>query len=128
MTTAKAIVVLLVCIAALGCGGSGTGASLYGKVTLDGAPIEQGTLQFVPSDGKGQPVGANVVAGAYQVDDVPAGPVAVNIDARKQTGVMDIGSGRTAPKLESIIPDKYSQGISIEVKRGKREQNFELSH
>ena len=39
-------------LAASGCG-AGT-AKVTGKVTLDGAPVENGTILFTPKDGKGQ--------------------------------------------------------------------------
>ena len=51
--------------AALGCGGGR--ATLSGDVSYDGAPVDNGTITFVP-EGKGERVAAPVIDGKYAFD------------------------------------------------------------
>ena len=112
---------LLAFLSCVGCGSGGTGASLSGPVTLDGQPIASGNLQFMPATGEGQPVSAEVKDGKYSATDVPLGKVKVMVQAFKQVGEMDDGSGRKYPKLEPIVPPQYRDGIEIDVSAGSKE-------
>lgn len=116
------VLVALLC----GCGGS-NGAQLHGPVTLNGQPIESGTLQFLPADGSGQPVGAEIKQGTYAVADVPVGKTTVMITALRETGEVIEEGGRKWPKLVSIVPAHYARGWEIEVQPGKHEQPIALT-
>lgn len=109
-----------------GCGSSGTGASVHGQVTVDGTAIETGSLQFLPIDGKGQPVGAEIKQGAYEVSNVPPGKVNVTITAMNQTGETVDEWGRKSPDMISLVPAKYAQGYPIDVVAGNQEIPIEL--
>jgi hypothetical protein len=62
-----------------GCGSGGDGLareSVSGAVTLEGQPLEQGSIQFVPlSPDKGAPAWGKVVNGSYSIPG-SEGPVA----------------------------------------------------
>jgi len=64
-----------------GCGG-GSGGTVSGAVTYDGQPVGDGTITFLPADGKGPTVGGPIAKGVYLVD-VPPGPKIVQITAVK---------------------------------------------
>jgi hypothetical protein len=57
--------VLLVCA---GCEATTTGIAVSGTVSRKGKPLETASILFVPKKGtKGQPVGAQIKDGAYQI-------------------------------------------------------------
>jgi hypothetical protein len=66
---------------AAGCG-SNT-ATVIGEVTYDGQAVGDGTITFLPADGKGQPASGKIVKGAYTVDNVLPGRKVVQIVAVK---------------------------------------------
>jgi hypothetical protein len=69
----------------LGCGGQ---ASVQGRVTLAGKPVETGTIAFIPIEGTKAPVaGAGIALGEYRlaIDAVP-GTYRVEISVPKKTG------------------------------------------
>ncbi len=116
-------------VLATGCGskGSAAGARLEGVVTLDGNPIPEGTLQFVPEQpSKAGPVTAIIKDGRYVADAVPRGRVRVVVSASRKTGKMVKEYSEPYPEVVSIIPVKYRDGIEIDVTGDKAEQNFEL--
>src|SRR4051794_23859920 len=74
---------LLTLTLAVGCSG-GKEAVVQGKVTLDGVPVQKGTIRFV-STGKAAPGGGEINAGQYSVK-VPVGEVKVEITAPQVVG------------------------------------------
>ncbi len=112
-----------------GCGskGSAAGARLEGAVTLDGNPITEGTLQFVPQQpSKEGPVMAPIKDGRYVAPAVPLGKIRVLVGATKKTGKMIKVYSEPYPEVVSIIPEKYRDGIEINVTGDNANQNFEL--
>jgi hypothetical protein len=113
-------------LAAAGCGGSPRGA-VQGKVTVNGAPLEEGTIAFVGLEGTAGPsAGAKVVQGAYAIpaDKGPfAGEYQVQIRAYRPTGqkVWDgMGDDRapamkrqTVEKMESYVPARYNDASEL---------------
>lgn len=67
-----------------GCGKSGP-SSVSGTVTFSGAPVDMGTVEFIPTDGKGQIAVGTIEAGKYTVEVAP-GPKNVIIEAQKKLG------------------------------------------
>jgi hypothetical protein len=119
------------CLAfAAGCGGErsrNAGARLEGAVTLDGEPIAEGSLQFAPLEaGRGSPVAATIKDGRYVASAVPLGKLRVLVSASKKTGRMISEYSRPYEETVSIIPEKYQQGIEIDVSEDNPSLNFEL--
>lgn len=62
---------ILTCFILVGCGSSGIErASIHGNVTLDGQPVESGSIRLVPTGEKGGPSsGGEIIGGEYDIDD-----------------------------------------------------------
>jgi hypothetical protein len=132
----------IACLALLvGCS-SATGVPVTGKVTLDGEPVENAAVMFMPS-GPGQPAtGATDKAGNFalhiggQTDLIPPGQYQVGITKKNISGVTSADglSGEVGPqgiKEEWIVPQKYSDpktsGLTADVQPGMKPLEFNLS-
>jgi hypothetical protein len=60
-----------------GCGPSA--ASVFGEVTYDGKPVEDGYITFTPADGKGKDAGGPIASGRYRITELPPGPKVVKV-------------------------------------------------
>lgn len=106
---------------------------VYGEVTFDGKPVEDGTITFEPADGQGPATGGKIAAGRYEVtgDAAPLpGKKIVRIFAVRKTGrrVTDRLMG-TVDEVEPYIPDIYNQRTTLvrEVsKDGAQQIDFKL--
>lgn len=65
--------------AAAGCGGPPQ-AIARGRVTVDGEPMAQGTIAFLPAEGKGPSAGGMVTSGGYEVRGMTPGLKIVRVD------------------------------------------------
>jgi hypothetical protein len=102
-------------------------ARLEGNVTVDGKPITEGNLQFVPRDvGQAPVTGAAIVDGRYLAERVPLGKLRVVINATKETGKMVTEYSTPRPQVINLIPEKYRSGIPIEVTADNANLNFDL--
>src|SRR5687768_5614714 len=62
-TDVVASLTLVVAAVVAGCGGGGNTSSVTGKVVANGQPVTEGSITFMPVDGKaGQPAGGEVQA------------------------------------------------------------------
>ena len=127
---------LVVCCTLLGCDAAGRGperASIHGIVTVDGVPVEEGMLQFRPTQGNTGPVtGAVVTDGEYSTPK-KKGPVLglhqVAIRGSRKTGKMIETRFGPAEEREPVVPKEYAEESTLvrDVKAGDNEFNFELS-
>lgn len=115
-----------------GCGGSGgdqaqfESARLEGEVTLDGKPIPEGTIQFVPQDQKAPPTTVPILEGRYVAPKVGLGRVIVTMNVAPPERPAVIDSSYTPPPTVTI-PDRYRKGVPIDVKEDKSDQDFAMS-
>jgi hypothetical protein len=120
-----------------GCGGDPLGRQpIAGSVSLDGAPLEKGTVNFHPTDTAATSTGGPIVGGKYSLErqkGLSAGKYRVTINAPKPgTGGQAIEGampGDTiAPPVELIPPEWNTNSDQfVEVKdSGKNEFNFEV--
>lgn len=111
-----------------GCGEAGVdGATVDGAVTIDGTPIADGSLEFIPQqEGSGPAAGAQIVDGRYTADQVPLGQVRVIIRATKKTGRMVTDYSEPYEEEVSIVPSRYAAGEVIEVS-GNMSRDFALT-
>ena len=130
---AFALSLLSLSVMTIGCG-SGSGpdyphAKLTGAVTLDGAPVDSGRVNFMPAPGsEGQPVSADIQAGQYQAPDVPLGQVTVTFSMTKATGNMiSEGDRQPYPEIVNVVPKRYAQGIPLQVSGDNVAQDFVLT-
>ena len=116
--------VAFACLAAVaGCGDSGPErTTCAGTVTLDGTPLEEGAIAFLPTgDTQGPSAGGEIVNGHYEVEDVVAGTNRVEIRGWKKTGrqlpkVDNFLGGGAAEEMIQIVPAKYNT-LSEEIHR-----------
>jgi hypothetical protein len=115
-----------------GCGQAMSEVS--GKVTVDGTPIDEGTISFYPADKKSQPAGGKIKDGMYSVQ-VPRGAMKVVISKPKVTGhkklYPDDPKSKEYPVTKEDLPPKYSDRekteLKLDVTGGSQEKNWELS-
>ena len=88
--------------------------TVTGKVTLDGQPIPEGNIAFVPESGSGAGANSNIVNGEYKVQTV-AGKYKVEINASKlmplPPGVR--GMDGATEEVRPYIPGKYNNKTEL---------------
>jgi hypothetical protein len=96
-------------------------------VTVDGKPIEEGTLSFTPISGnRGGGISTPIAAGKYHVEGVPQGRVRVFFNAIKATGNTVLQFDKPVPEFVSLVPDGYRSGVEIDIQGEKMEHDFQL--
>lgn len=102
-------------------------ARLEGEVTVDGQPIEDGTVQFVPANLADGPITqAMIMKGRYVANKVPLGKVTAILHANPPAPPTQVTSDYQPPKTVGI-PSRYKSGFPIEVKENKADQDFPMS-
>ena len=130
---ALAILTALLCTA--GCGDKNRG-TVRGRVTLDGEPVAQGSIIFIPGQqGQGKPTGGPITDGMYHLagDAAPAvGLNRVEIRANRKSGRMIpkpfSPPGEMMEVPEEAVAAKYNDEstLEFEVKPGNNEANWEV--
>ncbi|MBX6314854.1 MAG: hypothetical protein IRY99_18335 [Isosphaeraceae bacterium] len=129
---------VLVALAVAGCGGSSSDSlprePVSGKVTLDGQPLAEGTIQFLPaSEGQGMATasGGMIKDGSYSVPrdtgPVPGTYKVMIFSSGGGKAEAEPGKGVTLPK--ELIPPQYNAQTTLtaEVKKGGDNTfNFDL--
>jgi hypothetical protein len=100
--------------------------AVSGKVTLDGKPLERGTISFLPATQSPTPGMVSIVGGSYSMPKayglVP-GSYKVSISSSDSTGPAEkFGDvpGKTPPPPKELIPTRYNSDTTLtaEVKQG----------
>jgi hypothetical protein len=125
-----ALLAVLALLAVGGCGGSGP-MEISGAVTFAGQPVQSGTIQFEPADGKG-PLAAGVIReGRYTVEAMP-GPKKVRIEGFKIIGRRQFTPGNPASPMvditEPIVPERFNKQTTLtrDIARGTCTYDFDL--
>jgi hypothetical protein len=124
-----AVVVLGILLAGLGCGRE-TGPALVrvqGTVTLDGAPLPDGSLTFVGMATKAAAGGGTIKDGKFSFS-LPAGAYRVQVFATRVVPGKTIPGMGDAPVRESIVPSRYNSATTLtaEVSREGEPLSFAL--
>lgn len=120
---------ILLVFLATGCGPSKP--IVKGIVTLDGTPIEKGTIMLMPVDGKGQTAGGGIEAGRYSFP-ASVGTVKVIITAHRKDGTMPdplgYGSGAMIDRYVNYVPERYNEktDLTVAIKPGLNTHDFTL--
>lgn len=123
------VVLGLVC--AGGCSSeAGRKGSLRGEVTLDGQPLKEGVIRFVPADGRSPTADTAIVGGRFSAT-VPVGEKRVEISAPKIVGKRKMYETPDSPVVDEVvelIPARYNvrSELTITVRKGTQEKRFEL--
>jgi hypothetical protein len=116
--------------ALVGCSKGPPFGDVVGTVVMDGKPIDDGSIRFVPVDGSTSSAGGAIKGGRYSVK-VPVTRHRVELSAPKPGtgGLIKKGDG---PPVEVIadewVPDKYGarSELTFDVKAGPNEYNLDL--
>lgn len=119
-----ALVFAIIALTIGGCFGDGK-VDVHGAVSVDGQPVDQGTIRFEPSDGQGPTDGGPIQAGKYSAHLRP-GDKKVHIEAYKQVGEQQQNpadpSSPVLPVYEPIISTK----VAAQVAGGRNDLDFHL--
>ncbi|MDB4637313.1 hypothetical protein OAK47_02735 [Planctomycetaceae bacterium] len=100
----------------VGCGGSGEGVSVSGKVTFNDEPVTNGEIFFLSESSDIQGFSGEITDGSFSAN-VPEGNYKVRISATRKTGEMKPGPGGPddpqVPVMESYIPPKYNSQTEL---------------
>jgi len=121
-------VALIVLLA--GCSDNRT-AEVAGTVSVDGQPVEKGSISFIPADGKGVTAGGEIKDGKYVAPGVPIGTMKVEIRVPKVTGKKMLYDDKnvTRDTFSESLPKKYNVDTELrfDVQPGKNEKNWDIS-
>jgi hypothetical protein len=103
---------------------------LDGTVTLDGSPLKEGIVRFIPKDGETATADATIVDGAFSAR-VPLGEKQVSVNSPRVVGkrkAYDTPDSPTVDVVEEAIPARYNvtTELTIDVKPGKQSAKFDL--
>ncbi len=124
--------VCVACLALLSGCGQGTAATVHGKVTLDGSPLDDATISFVPAAaGQRQSAWTTIKDGQYTIiekDGMGTGPFRVEIRALRATGEKPNPNEPTLVPSKEIVPSKYNSNseLTVEIKPGENTADFAL--
>jgi len=121
-----------------GCGSDPLGRhAISGNVTLDGAPVEKGSISFQPTAQATTSSGAVITGGKYSIareNGLPVGKYRVSINAPQPGTGTDVPAdsmpGEAPPEAVEMIPPEWNvnSNQTIEVKAsGPFEFNFEVA-
>ena len=124
-----AVSCVLFCFAALfvGCQKNDGLCTVEGTVTLDGAPLADGMINFGPMAGASGPAtGAKITDGKYSAR-ASAGEMVVTIRSQKKETVQDPDHGDMVQMTE-LVPEKYNQQSELKatIQPGKNTFDFDL--
>lgn len=123
---------ILASISLSGCGGTDgvTRGSVEGTVRVDGTPVEQGTISFVPAEGTKGPAAYGVITnGKYALTASDRGPVVgrhkVQIEAFCHLGKKN---PEGEPIKEQVVPERFNSQTTLvmEVTKGQNKRDFDL--
>jgi hypothetical protein len=112
------------------CGCSGSDAVVTGTVKIGDSPVEEGSILFLPTDGKTPTAGGPIKGGRYSVK-VPIGSMKVAISCPRVVGKKKLYPTKDSPEQdvtqESVHPrhsDPQKTELTLEVKQGTNEKDW----
>lgn len=118
-----------------GCGSNPLGRrAVSGQVTLNGVPIESGSIDFQPLQGGGVGSGAVITDGSYTIDEeqgLPTGKYKVTVFASDPNaqllppGAMPGDELPPSPPPKQVVPPDWNETIEVKAE-GPVELNFEI--
>lgn len=124
MSRAVVLIVAGVLLAAAGCGPASDRLPISGEVTLDGAPLDSGSIHLTSKGGERlAATGASIVNGEFQIPQekgLPPGTYFVEISAPDTAAPLvsyqaGPGQPRLPPTAPERVPAAYNANRTIEV-------------
>jgi hypothetical protein len=116
-----------------GCGGPNNRAAISGTVRLNGQPLANGSISFVPAEGNVGPSSGGIITdGKYAVSQargVAVGKNRVGIRSMVKTGrKINIGRGSLEDEWQQVVPAKYNEQSELvhDVPPGSMRLDFDL--
>lgn len=105
--------------------------TVTGTVTLDGQPLAQGLIRFVPTDGRTASADTVIENGSYSAQ-VPVGDKQIWVSATKVVGkrkMYDTPDSPTVDVTQELLPARYNvqTTLTLKVEPGKQQKAFELT-
>jgi hypothetical protein len=131
--TRSAVLAAFLLAAVIGCGKSNR-LEVAGRVTLDGQPVDGGTINFMPADGKAGPAAWSQLHGGQYSIPAKTGP-AVGVNRVEIYWPRKTGRKRpTTPPMPALdeyleaIPARYNSKseLTTELKPGRNQTDFAL--
>lgn len=114
----------------MGCGDNKSPAKVTGTITLDGEPVQDATVTFIPESGERISQSMTDKSGRYELMFTAqlTGAVVGKHKVTIQTGSLERPSSDVKPTRETI-PKKYNAESELiaTLKSGKNVVNFELT-
>ena len=120
---------LLIATFTAGCADGPAVGDVRGTVTVNGQPLKEGSIRFIPVDGDAPASGGTIHDGSFEAQ-VPVAKQRVEIVANV------IDEEKTPPNatadqivMKKVVPERYSvqSELTLEVKPGLNEPIYELS-
>jgi hypothetical protein len=120
----------LVALAAAGCSPGAKTGTVTGEVTLDGQPLKEGRIQFIPVAGDAGTAGAVITDGKFTAE-VPIAKMRVEINANKIIGkrkAYDTPQSPVFDEVAELIPARYNVNSqeTLDVKQGSQAVQYQL--
>lgn len=81
---------------------------VHGKVTVDGEPLQDGSIEFIDPSGKSESAIGAIQGGEYRLKSAP-GSKRVEIRAQKTVSERtNAATGQTEKITEQILPEKFN--------------------
>jgi hypothetical protein len=120
-----------------GCSPDGGRVGVSGNITLDGQPLESGSILLVPIEGTMSPsAGSDIADGEYEVPRAKGpkpGTFRVEIRSQRKSGRKvqappPAAKGVLAEEWIEVVPAAYNREskLRIELKTGNNPRNFDL--
>jgi len=113
-----------------GCSSGTSEGNVTAVVTVDGQPLKEGSISFVPVDGKSSTAGGSITDGKF-TGKVPLGEMKVQIRAKKVIGkkkMYDTPDSPVVEEVEELLDEKYNDKteLTMTVAAGDQTKTFEV--
>jgi major membrane immunogen (membrane-anchored lipoprotein) len=121
---------LLLSVLLIGCGKGDDTVEVSGTVNYEGKPLEKGSIQFSPVDGKTATSGGDIIDGKYSFKSY-LGNMKVSISAPKVVGKKKVYETPDSPVMDvtdELLPKKFNEATELqyEVKPGPNQKDWDL--
>ena len=113
-----------------GCFDDSNMATVSGTITVDGNPVDRGSIAFITVDGMAPMTGAEISDGKYSCE-VPLTETKVEIRVPTVVGKKKLYDTPDSPEQEvlaELLPGKFNEKTELRytAESGKQEKNWEL--